>query len=301
MQAAMFLEMAAGYFAVRVGLLKSSGEDFLTDMIVNITLPLQTIAAFAVKFGKDEFSMGIQIILVSVAYQIVVNTVAHFAYNRFPKERKPIFQYGTVCSNAGILGSSIANWIYGHMGLLFASLFVIPQRIVIWSAGLSYYTEAPGLKTIVKKLLIHPCVIAVEIGLVLMIFQLPVPAFLMNTMEQVGDCTGPLIMIYLGMVLARCGLGSLFDPMAFFYASVRLIFIPLFVFSCVRFLPLTVTAAGVMVVETAMPAGSTTAILAGKYGADVRFATSCVVVSTFFSILLLPLWVFLVQYSFGIA
>lgn len=50
------------------------------------------------------------------------------------------------------------------------------------------------------------------------------------------------------------------------------------------------TTALTVVLITGMPAGSTSAILAAKYGCDYTFATKCIVVSTMFSMLSIPLW-----------
>ena len=43
-------------------------------------------------------------------------------------------------------------------------VYLIPLRIFMWSAGLSCFTVASP-KDIVKKLVHHPCIIAVVIGM----------------------------------------------------------------------------------------------------------------------------------------
>ena len=45
----------------------------------------------------------------------------------------------------------------------------------------------------------------------------------------------------------------------------------------------------------AMPAGSTTSILAAKYQGDETFAAQCVVLSTLASMAVLPLWCVVIQ------
>ena len=42
-------------------------------------------------------------------------------------------------------------------------------------------------------------------------------------------------------------------------------------------------------VDTGMPIGSTTAILAQKYGADAQFASKCVFISTLTSLVTVPI------------
>ena len=52
------------------------------------------------------------------------------------------------------------------------------------------------------------------------------------------------------------------------------------------------TACGVIL--TAMPAGSTTALLAEKYGADSVYGSKCVLVNTIFSLMTIPIMMFLI-------
>ena len=49
------------------------------------------------------------------------------------------------------------------------------------------------------------------------------------------------------------------------------------------------------VVLAAMPAASTTAILAAKYGGDEVFATKCVVFTTLLSMVSAPVWCMVLQ------
>ena len=52
---------------------------------------------------------------------------------------------------------------------------------------------------------------------------------------------------------------------------------------------------GISVVLAAMPAASTTAILAAKYGGDEVFATKCVVFTTLLSMVSAPVWGMVLQ------
>ena len=42
-----------------------------------------------------------------------------------------MLQYCTLVSNGGFLGNPVAEGVYGDMGLLYASLFLIPMRVVM--------------------------------------------------------------------------------------------------------------------------------------------------------------------------
>ena len=58
---------------------------------------------------------------------------------------------------------------------MYAAIYCIPTRIVMWSAGLSLFTDNQDKKAAVKKVLLHPCMVAVYIGMVFMASGLPIP------------------------------------------------------------------------------------------------------------------------------
>ena len=160
----------------------------------------------------------------------------------------------------------------------------------MWSAGISYFTESPNKKEVIKKVLKHPCIIAVEIGVVLMVTQLPLPVFLEKAIRSLGGCTTAITMLFIGTVLADAGFHHMVTKITMIYSFIRLVAIPAAVLAgCILF-RVDSMAMGISVVLAAMPAGSTTAILAAKYHGDEKFATQCIVLTTLLSVGMLPLW-----------
>ena len=290
LQGMLFLLVAAGVVMRKKGILPEGAKTILTDLVIYLILPCNIINSFFIEFNLDILKGFAVILTIAGLIQIGCLMFAKIFYNREPESRKKVLQYGTVCSNAGFMGNPIAEGVYGAEGLMYASIFLIPQRIVMWSAGVSYFTESPDRKTVVKKVLTHPCIIAVYIGLVLMITQVPLPAFLQNTIRSVGGCTTTVSMILIGAILAEVEPGSILDWGIIRYAFIRLFLLPLLVYVCCRAFHVTPLLSGVSVLLTGMPAGSTTAILASKYEGDYIFATKCVVVTTLLSLVTIPLW-----------
>lgn len=182
----------------------------------------------------------------------------------------------------------------------------------MWSAGIACFTESPDFKSVVKKIAVHPCIVAVYIGLGLMLFQAPLaglyegilaggtPAVqavarvtvtaLDKAVRSAGGCTTALTMILIGMMLADVKAASMLDKNAMFISALRLAILPALVLAGCRIAGVDPFLTGVCVLITGMPAGSTSAILAAKYGCDYTFATKCIVVSTLLSMLSIPLW-----------
>ena len=290
LQGMLFLLVAAGVVLRKKGILPEGAKAILTDLVIYLILPCNIINSFFIEFNLETLKGFAVILTIASLIQIGCLMFAKVFYNREPESRKKVLQYGTVCSNAGFMGNPIAEGVYGAEGLMYASIFLIPQRIVMWSAGVSYFTESPDRKTVVKKVLTHPCIIAVYIGLVLMITRLPLPAFLQNTIRSVGSCTTTVSMVLIGAILAEVEPGSILDWGIVKYAAIRLFLLPLLVYVSCRAFHVKPLLAGVSVLLTGMPAGSTTAILASKYDGDYIFATKCVVVTTLLSLVTIPLW-----------
>jgi predicted permease len=290
LQGMLFLLVAAGVILRKLGILPDSAKQVLTDLVIDLILPCNIISSFLIEFNLDILKGFAAILLIATLIQFGCLIIANTFYNKEPDRRKKVLQYGTVCSNAGFMGNPIAEGVYGAEGLMYASIFLVPQRIVMWSAGVSYFTESPDRKTVVKKVLTHPCIVAVYIGLFFMITQISMPVFLENTIRNVGGCTTTVSMILIGTILAEVKAGSIFDKGIMKYTLIRLFFIPFLVFICCRLFPVRPMISGVSVLLTGMPAGSTTAILAAKYDGDYIFATKCVVVTTLLSLVTIPLW-----------
>lgn len=71
------------------------------------------------------------IFLVSLVLQLGCTALAAFGFLRAPFQKRAVIQYGVICSNAGFLGNPLAEGIFGSEGLMLASIYLIPQRIVM--------------------------------------------------------------------------------------------------------------------------------------------------------------------------
>ena len=291
LQFVMFAEMLAGYLLCRFHVLKPSDRSVLSRLVVNLLLPCSIIVSFRIEMNREILMNFLGILLISCAIQVMCSLISAFAYNRYEHDRKAVLQFSTVCSNAGFLGNAVAQGVYGDMGLLYGQIYLIPLRIVMWSAGVAYFEKKGNARRVLKSILTHPCIIALEIGLLIMIFQIPVPEAAVSLLSGLGKCSTPLIMLFLGMVMAEVGFSGLFTKDTLSFALIRLVLIPLAVLGmCMIFRPDPMVT-GLSVLLAAMPAGSTAAVLAELYHADAEFGANIVVMTTLLSIGLLPVWV----------
>lgn len=290
MQGMLFTIMILGYIFRKAGMISDEGKSLLTDLVLYVTLPASIIKSFQIEFNHQILVSCIVVIVVAAGIQVGAWLLGMILYPGFPDERKKVLQYATICSNAGILGNPIAEGIFGSMGLLYASIYTIPQRTFMWSIGLTYFTQAPDMKTLIKKVSTHPCIVSMVIGMLIMVFQIPVQGFLSLTIKNIAGGNTFLAMSLVGTILAEVPFRSLPEKDTVYYSFIRLFFIPFLVYLACHFAQVDSLVTGVSVVLSGMPSASVTAVLAAKYGKDEVFATKCVVLSTLLSMVTVPLW-----------
>lgn len=290
MQGMLFLLMILGAVLKKIGVITKEGKSVLADLVIYVTLPCSIIKSFQIEFNASIFQSSAVILVISCLVQAGCYFLNLFLYPGIDKKKKKVLRYSTMISNAGILGNPIAEGIFGSMGLFYASIYLIPQRMVMWSLGLTYFTECPDRKTLLKKVCTHPCILAVFAGFVMMIFQIELPGVLNATVRSLNNANTAMSMIFIGTVLADAKLSSLVNPLTCYYCAVRLALIPALVFLACHVAGTDSLVTGVSVVLAGMPAASTVAILASKYDGDAVFATKCVVFSTLLSMITVPLW-----------
>ena len=290
LQGMLLIMLVVGLIARKTGTITEAGKKSITDLIINIILPCNIIYSFMIEFSYSIFiSCGV-VLIISILIQVMCTAISRFCYNKVQSGKKEVLQYATVCSNAGFMGNPIAESVFGSIGLLYASIYLIPLRIVMWSAGVSYFTHTTDKKTLIKRVATHPCIVAVCIGLFLMITQIQLPAFVNKTISTIGSCTTAMSMFIIGAILAEVNVKTVISKVTLLYSGLRLVIIPLIVFAGCMLFRVNPLLTGVSVVLAGMPAGTTTAILAAKYGGDEKFATKCVVLSTVLSLITIPIW-----------
>lgn len=294
MQIVIFILTAAGYILRKLNIISSGCREGLTNLVIDLVLPCNIIHSFMIDFSDDIIKSGLEILAISIVIQIACYFLGYVLYTKTSEDERKVLKYGTICSNAGFLGNPLVEGIYGSMGLMYASIYLIPQRICMWSAGVSCFTDSKG-KNVLKKVLTHPCIVAVIIGLIIMIFQISLPTPVVSAIGTISGCTTTLSMIVIGGILAEIDLKTVVSRLNIYYCIIRLIVIPIAVLGVCVLLNAAPLVTAVSTVLAGMPAGSTTAILAAKYECNEKFAVKIVFLSTVLSMFTIPALCILVE------
>ena len=281
--------LVIGIICSRLKIVSKEGQESLSNLLLNLVLPCNIIASFSSHVESDNMARNLVLALViSAIIQLLAVAFGGKLFKKFPKNEKDVMHYGLICSNSSFIGMPVAENIYGSLGVVYVSMFQLPIRITMWTSGLALFTKVDR-KSAIKTILVHPCIVSMAIGIIIMIFSPPLPGFVTSTIDYLSKCTIPLSMLIIGCILSECSIKEIFDRSAVYFSVIRLVIFPLVIFVILKVLGVDDALLGVSVIMSGMPAGSTTVILADKYDGDGHYASKVMFVSTLLSMLTIPL------------
>lgn len=287
-QTLLLLFMLLGYIIRKTGIITPATRGSFNLFLINITLPAMILHSFLGEVSFDHLTQSGIILAVSAASCLLAWLIGCVLWKGQPISRKGPLIFGTMFSNAGNAGLPVVQLVFGDVGVFFASIFLIPVRILMWTLGVGLFLpdKQEGRW---RKLLLNPSIIVVFLGLGLMMTGLKLPGVLGDAVKRVGDITSPLSMILIGTTLAEMPLRQMLCKEAFTMSILRLVVLPLITLAVLILLRADPLVAGVVFVLSAMPVATNTVVLSERYGMDYHMAGRCVLLSTLLSLITVPL------------
>ena len=285
-QSLMFVYVVVGGVIAKLGILRPEGRPSFVALLLNVTLPCMILHSFEQDVGLAELIAAGKILLISTACCLASWAIGKLLWRRDTPKRRAVLEFATMFSNAGSAGLPIVFFVFGKEGVFYASFFLIPLRVLMWTLGLSLFVSGGESKW--KTLLMTPSLLVVFIGFPMMLCHVKAPDVLSRAIANLGAMTGPLSMMIIGASLAGVRPREVLDRGAFLLTGVRLLALPLLTLGALKALGVEELLWQVAVTLTAMPAAANTAIIAEMYGRDYPFAAKCVVLSTVLSLVTVP-------------
>lgn len=296
LQIQIFLLLCIGYYLGYKGKINKNTRDQLTDLIIMIVLPCSILASFQIELSMDIIKSSIIVLITAILSQFAYIFINKFLYRHFDIEEQVSCKYATAVTNASFLGIPIILALYGSTGAVYASIFVIPQRIFMWAYGLPLYSAHS--ENIIKKILTHPCIVSIFASIVIMILyshDIYLPQPIINTITSISSCTTSLSLIVIGSILSDVPVKEMINKKSIIYSIIRLIIIPVVMIIIMNIFQINSLCRDVCIILSAMPAATTTVILAQKYNRSPKFAAKLLVTSTLFSLVTIPFITFMLE------
>ncbi|MBD1381501.1 AEC family transporter [Metabacillus arenae] len=198
--------------------------------------------------------------------------------------------------NNGNYGTPLIFFAFGEAGMGYAVILMVIQQLLMCTVGVYYAakgsSENAGFQTALKEVMRVPIVYGALLGVVFNLLNIRIGGSIMEAVTMVGNAAIPMIMIILGMQLAKISVKNLAIAPLSLSLGLRLFLSPAIAFVFTLFLPIDDLLKQIMIVLAAMPTAANTTIYAVQYETEPGFVSSATLFSTVLSVVTLPLILF---------
>lgn len=276
--APVFLLAAVGFVWVKLGY--EYRVAFVTRLAMTLSVPCLIFVAL-MKTEIDPEALATLTLASLAAYGLVA--VECFVLVKIGRLDVPTFLAPLVFGNTGNLGLPLALFAFGETGLGYAVVVFAVMAILSFTVGIWLVSGGGSLSKVVKE----PLVAATLLGALFLWNGWETPQFLTNALELIGQMAIPMMLITLGVAVARLETKAMTQAIILSVLKVGI---------CAgagwwaaTWFGLEPVAAAVLIVQVATPVAVTSYMLAEKYGADAQPVAGLVVASTVLSVVTLPL------------
>ncbi|WP_106745358.1 AEC family transporter [Yoonia maritima] len=276
--APVFLLAAVGFTWVKLGF--EYRVEFVTRLTMTLSVPCLIFVAL-MKTKIEPEALAALTLASLVAYIIVM--AASFALVKLAKLDIRTFLAPLVFGNTGNLGLPLALFAFGEDGFGYAVVVFAVMAIMSFTIGVWIVSGGGSLKRVVQE----PLVGATLLGALFLWQGWETPIVLTNTLELIGQMAIPIMLITLGVAVARLETKAMTQAM--WLSVVKVIICVAASLAAANWFGLDPVPTAVLIVQIATPVAVTSYLLAEKYGADAQPVAGLVVASTLLSVVYLPL------------
>ncbi|NQU99839.1 MAG: AEC family transporter [Parcubacteria group bacterium] len=278
------------YFIIALGVILS--RVFKLDNKIISHLVIYILGPALVLYGVYIGEYNLQTAIIPGIYILVHLIILLLAYIyskifKYNFEDQSIILFLAWAGNNGNFGIPVVLFLLGEEALAMASLLVLINSVFIYGPG-AYFMgrKKNAFKKSVIKVIKMPLLYSVILGLILSLFKIEVPDFVINPIKIVGEAAIPLSLILLGTFLAKVKINkikwSLVAPALIF----KLIIMPIIALILLRIMNIALSRdACVMVIMAAAPLAVMSVLFADLYKKNPKQ----VALANFLSLLFVPI------------
>ncbi|MEP1767023.1 MAG: AEC family transporter [Sulfitobacter sp.] len=276
--APVFILVAVGFFWVKLDF--EYRINFVTQLAMSLAIPCLIFTAL-MQANIDPAALTALTLASIAAYLAVAGVAVGLVWAAGLHQRT--YLAPMIFGNTGNVGLPLALFAFGPEGLSYAVVVFAVMAIWTFTFGIWLVAGAGSF----GKVLREPLVWATLLGGLFLWRGWHTPSVLTTSLEMIGQMAIPLMLITLGVAVARLtpkGIGS-----AIILSLIKLILCTGIAWLISWAFDLNHIASGVLILQIATPVAVTSYLLAEKYGADSQAVAGLVVVSTLMSVGTLPL------------
>ena len=294
----IFLVIASGALARRVGWLDIEADRSLMNVVVNLLYPA---LIFSIILDNEALRQPSNLILppliglttIAGGFGLAMLVARKFGIGS--QKDCDTFAFTTGIYNYAYLPIPIIALLFDRETTGVLLVHNLGVEIAIWVLGIGFILSRNDPKSIWKRVFSGP-VIAILIAVPINYFKINqhLPDFALETIHLLGQCAIPLGLILIGATFKDLSRGvKMTDRLKIPVAAsiLRVGILPVIFIVTAVILPLSTELKAVIAVQAAMPCGVFPIVLARHFDGSTEVALKVVLGTTLLSFLTIPLWI----------
>ncbi len=287
-----------GYYLGYKKLLDEKATSLITTLVIKISLPMMMLNTMMTNFTKQKLladSKGLLVPFVTILICYIVARIVAKISN-VKENRRGLFVSMFFNSNTIFMGLPINLALFGEKSIPYVLLYYIANSAFFWTLGV-YEIAKDGNKNEQKlfsfnfvKKIFSPPLMGFIVGMVLLLFGITLPPFMMDTSKYLGSMTTPLSMFFIGASIYLIDLKSVkinFDVVLILIG--RFMVSPLIVMIVAPLFNIPELMSSVFIIQAAMPVMANSAVIARAYDSDYDFASIMIAITTISTVIVIPI------------
>lgn len=276
--APVFLLALVGFFWVR------AGYEYQTEFVTRLAMTLSVPCLIFVALMNSQVSpAALTTISLAALAGYLGLTLLFWLMLRAAGLDLRTYLAPLTYGNTGNLGLPLALFAYGDEGLGYAVVVFAVMAILSFTIGIRMVAGSGSF----VKVLREPMVAATLLGTLFLWQGWQTPQWLTNTLQLAGQMAIPMMLITLGVAVARLHPSGFARPLVL--SLVKVLVCTALGWMIGRAFGLPPVALSVLVLQLGTPVAVTSYLLAEKYGSDGPAVAGLVVMSTLLSVITIPL------------
>ena len=286
-----------GFVIGEKGWFDDKSRGLLAKLVTQVALPCYMLYTITQRFTAADLLKMLPALRFPALSMVILLGIATGVARIFEvkQDRRGLFISMFFNSNTIFVGLPINQTLFGDASIPYVLIYYMCNTTFFWTLG-TYLIQRDGegeaqfdLKTSLKKVF-SPPLMGFLLGLVLVMLQIKLPAFLASDLQYLGNLTTPLSMIFIGLSVSHVGVKQLVlgkDQLLILLG--RFLVAPLLMATIVYWVPLPSLMKQVFIIQSAMPVMTNAPVVARLYGADSDYAAVMVTETTLATMVVIPI------------
>ena len=313
-----------GFIFTKKKILSEVTAENLSKIILFLAIPALSYNAFMQDMDSEKLNQSMSLLIWSIIIHLALIFISSIIFKKYGKSEKDVLRMITIFGSTTVFGIPVIQAVYGDLGAMYASVFNLPYRALLYTYGYITISEVKLKKENIGKIISNPVIVATFLGMGVWIFQKYLPQipinengiirsygilridktayWLFKPMQYLAALNAPLSWLSIGITLAGVSLGeTLKSKISWKYSILKVSIIPMVLISLfvgLKFIvgyEISYIAVATIVIMMATPAATVIATYAINFRKEPLLVSSCSLASSILAVLMIPAFIVLIE------